>query len=166
MFLIQLFANNVLNLLVDLVLLAGVIGLLLSYFCFFIPLLVPYKPTIKLVSIILLIVGAYGKGLQSSDADWKQKVSEVEAKLKIAEEKSKQVNVRVETQVIEKVKIIKEKVHENRKAIQKHKVEIDAECKLPDVARVLYNRAITHEVPGSTANTNATSARSKAFKPE
>ena len=166
MFLIQFFASNYLFLIVDAVILAGVAGVILTYLCFFIPFLIPYKPAIKIVSVILLIVGAYGKGALSSDDGWQKKIANVQAQLKSAEEKSKQENIRIETRVIEKVKIIKEKVHENKKANQAHKATIDAECKLPDVARMLYNRSITHEIPGSTSGTNATSSRTNAFKPD
>lgn len=166
MFLIQFFANQYLDLIIDVVLLAGIVGILVSYFCFLIPFLLPYKPTIRLLSVVLLISGAYFKGQFSANEQWLKKVAEVEAQLKIAEEKSKHENVRIETQVIEKVKIVKEKVHENKKAIHENKAAIDSECKLPDVARMLYNRAVTHEVSGSSTDTTATSTRSKAFKPE
>jgi len=164
MFLIQFFASNYLYLIVDAILLAGIAGFVVAYFCFFIPILIPYRPTIKLVSVVLLIAGSYYKGLLHTEEEWQQRIASVQAQLKIAEEKSKQETVRIETQVIERVKVVKEKVHENKKAIEKHKAVINAECKLPDVARMLYNRSVVHEIPGSPTSTNATGSGVKTSR--
>jgi ferredoxin len=40
---------------------------------------------------------------------WEAKIKELQEKVKLAEEKSKEVNTQIETQVIEKTKVIREK---------------------------------------------------------
>jgi hypothetical protein len=166
MFLLHAFADEYIQLIINAILVAGIVGLILSWCSFFIQILIPYKPTIKLISCLLLIVGSYFKGGAGVEMEWRAKVAEMQKKIEIAEAKSKEVNVQIETRVVEKIKVIKEKVHENKKDIQKHKEQINAECKLPDVARVLYNRSVTHDIPGSTRDANAASTRAKAIKPE
>jgi len=162
MFLLHLFPDNLLYFIIDVTLITGIGLFILSWCCFFIPILIPYKPAITLISMILIIAGMYFRGGYDTEMVWRNRVAEVQKKLDEAEAKSKEVNVQIETKVVEKIKIIKEKVHENKKAIQAHKAEINAECKLPDVARVLYNRSVKNGIPGGTSGTNATGSGSKA----
>ncbi len=74
-----------------------------------IPLMSQYKLPAELIGVVVLMVGVYMFGSYGTEMLWRQRVQELEAKIKIAEEKSAQVNTVIETRVITKTKIIKEK---------------------------------------------------------
>jgi len=111
-----------------------------------IPMMGQYKLPAELVGVVFLVVGAYfygGHGVQSA---WLARVAELEAKLKVAEEKSQQVNTVIQTKVVERVKVVEKKVEVVRIEIEKQKEIINAECKINDVAIDLYNKAVADPV--------------------
>ena len=111
-----------------------------------IPMMGQYKLPSELIGVFLLVVGAYfygGYGVQSA---WLARVAELEAKLKIAEEKSQQVNTVIQTKVVERVKVVEKKVEVVRIEIEKQKEIINAECKINDTAIDLYNKAVADPV--------------------
>jgi hypothetical protein len=88
---------------------AGVIGLLTSWFITFIPFLNIYRRWIQLASILLLVSGIYWYGGYSNEMLWRERVAEMEAKVAAAEEKSRETNKEIETKIVEKTKVIREK---------------------------------------------------------
>ena len=105
-----------------------------------------YKLPSELIGVLLLVIGAYfygGHGVQSA---WLARVAELEAKLKVAEEKSQQVNTVIQTKVVERVKVVEKKVEVVRVEIEKQKEIINAECKINDTAIDLYNKAVADPV--------------------
>lgn len=136
---------------VNTILLIGAIGTIAGFFIKFIPFLNQYKLLLNILSTILLVVGVYFKGGYSVEMEWRNRVTELEQKIAEAEAQSHEANVQIETRVVEKVKIIKEKVYATKKIIQEHKEIINAECTVPDVARVLYNSAVNNELPAGTS---------------
>jgi hypothetical protein len=87
----------------------GLAGLLASWLITVIPFLNIYRTWIQLVSILLLVSGIYWYGGYSNEMSWRERVAEMENKVRIAEEKSQQVNTEVETRVVEKTKVVREK---------------------------------------------------------
>jgi hypothetical protein len=63
----------------------------------------------KVLGIALLSAGVYFRGGYSVEMAWRERVTELEEKLKTAQEASQQVNTQVETKVVTKTRIIKEK---------------------------------------------------------
>ena len=155
MFFLNFVPDSYLLLAINGILIGGGVIFLLGLLTNFIPGLVPYKYLANLIATILLASGMYFKGGYSVEAEWREKVTEMKKKIAEAEAKSHETNVRIETQVVEKVKIIKERVNENKQSIQQHHEAINAECVIPDIARVLYNRAINNEISGSATELNA-----------
>ena len=88
---------------------AGAAGLAASWLITFIPFLNIHRTWIQLVSILLLVSGIYWYGGYSNEMSWRERVAEIEAKVRKAEEKSQQINNEVETRVVEKTKLIREK---------------------------------------------------------
>lgn len=87
----------------------GLTGLLASWLITFIPFLNIHRTWIQLVSILLLVSGIYWYGGYSNEMSWRERVAEIEHKVRLAEEKSQQVNTEVETRVVEKTKVVREK---------------------------------------------------------
>jgi hypothetical protein len=87
----------------------GLLGMLVSWFIFFIPFLNIHRTWIQLLSILLLSSGIYWYGGHANETAWRERVAEMEAKVAEAEAKSNETNTRIETKIVEKTKIIREK---------------------------------------------------------
>jgi hypothetical protein len=74
-----------------------------------IPVIWQYQLPFKVLGIALLSAGVYFRGGYSVEMAWRERVVELEEKLKTAQEASQQVNTQVETKVVTKTRIIKEK---------------------------------------------------------
>jgi len=64
---------------------------------------------IQLASILLLVTGIYWYGGYSNELSWRERVAEMEEKVRLAEQKSQQANTEIETRIVEKTKVIREK---------------------------------------------------------
>ena len=100
-----------------------------------------YANIIKYVSIALLCVGIYWKGGYSVEQEWRQRVAELEEKVKDAEEKSQQTNVVIETKIRERTKRVvetRERIVQKIKEVEK---VIDAKCELDPAVISILNEA-------------------------
>jgi len=88
---------------------AGILGLAASWFITFIPFLNIYRKWIQIASILLLVAGIYWYGGYSNEMLWRERVAEMEAKVAAAEAKSKETNKEIETKIVERTKVIREK---------------------------------------------------------
>lgn len=95
------------------ILLLGVVGLIATYLVKFISKFVPplyvYKTPIQVVSIVMIVFGTFMAGAIHNNNEWEARVKELEEKVKVAEEKSKEVNREVETRIVERTKVVREK---------------------------------------------------------
>ena len=127
------------------------------------PMMGQYKLPAELVGVVLLVVGAYfygGYGVQSA---WLARVAELEAKVKIAEEKSQQVNTVIQEKVVTKIKVVKENVYVNREIIKEVAgKQLDASCSLPKSTVSLHDSASRNEVAGRAAATDGAPSEVKA----
>ena len=87
----------------------GLAMVLISWFIWFIPFINRYRFPVQVVGVIALAVGAFFSGGYGVEMMWRSRVAEMEAKVRAAEEQSRQVNTVIETRVVTKTKIIKEK---------------------------------------------------------
>ena len=141
MFLLHLLPDAFLIWIINLLLVGGLIGIVVGFFGSKLPFVGTYARMIQIASIILFCIGLYWKGGYSVEADWRERVAEMEAKIKIAEEKSKEANVVIETKYKDRVKkitetrdIIVEKIKINEKII-------DAKCELDPMVISILNEA-------------------------
>jgi hypothetical protein len=136
---------------------AGVVFYVASKLVKWIPMMGQYKLPAELVGVVLLVVGAYFYGGHSVQSAWLARVAELEAKVKVAEEKSQQVNTVIETRVVEKIKVVKENVYVNREIIKEVAgKQLDAQCTLPKSTVSLHDSASRNEVPERAAATDGT----------
>jgi len=118
--------------------LTWVFGNILDHFTF----ISPYVKLIRSLSVVLFISGLYFEGGIGVESKWRSRVAQLEAKIEVAEQQSKDANVKLKNQIASKVKIIKINSASNKESIIKNKEVIDAECSLNDKAIVIYNNAI------------------------
>ena len=131
---------------VNIIFVTGAVSSFLSFFVLHrilnkFPSLAPYHLLIQIVSAVLLVSGIYFKGGYGVEMEWRAKVSELEAKVQAAEEKSKQANVDLEKTRKEKVKVVKDVqvvIKERIKTVEKR---IDADCKVDPEAINIINDA-------------------------
>jgi len=135
----------------------GLSGLITGIFLSKIPFIDQYGFLIKTISTVLLVIGIFLEGGLTTEMSWRNKIADMEAKIKVAEQQSKKVNDKIEQQVNERVKIIKDKNDANRKEIESNRNTINAECKLSDTAWMLYNRTTQNAVANGTTKSNGTS---------
>ena len=128
-----------------------------------IPMITQYKLPFELVGVVLLAVGSYLFGGYGTEMSWRARVAELEAKVKIAEEKSQQVNTVIQTKIVEKIKVVKENVYVNREIIKEVAgKQLDAQCTLPKSTVSLHDSASRNEVAGRAAATDGTPSEVKA----
>ena len=137
----HLLPESFLILIIHALLVTGLIGMVIGFIGGKLPFVGTYATIIKIVSIVLFCIGLYWKGGYSVEEDWRQRVAEMEEKVRIAEEKSKETNVVIETKYKDRVK----KITETRNVIvEKIKINekiIDAKCELDPVVISILNEA-------------------------
>jgi hypothetical protein len=141
MWMMHLLPDSFLIFIINALLVVGLIGMVIGFIGGKLPFVGTYATIIKIVSIVLFCIGLYWKGGYSVEEDWRQRVAEMEAKIKIAEEKSKEVNTVIETKYKDRVK----KITETRNVIvEKIKINekiIDAKCELDPAVISILNEA-------------------------
>lgn len=145
MWMLAFIPDAVLAWVINTILIAGIVGFAASFFFGFVvrwlPAIAPYRMIIQIVSIVLLVAGVYFKGGYGVEMAWRARVAEMEAKVKVAEEKSKQANQEIKTVYVDKVKIVKETQVVIQEKIKNVEVKIDAQCKVAPEAIVILNEA-------------------------
>ena len=127
---------------------AGVLGIIAGFVLGFIPAIKPYKLAVQIIALIVLTLGVYLQGALEDTKIWKQKVLELEVKLKDAELKSAEVNTVIQEKVVTRTKVVKEKADEiikyiDRDVVKKEEVIKYVErCSLPQDIVDAHNKAI------------------------
>ena len=135
----------------------GILLYVASKLVAWLPMISQYKLPAELVGVVFLVVGSYLFGSYGTEMAWRERVAELEAKVKAAEEQSQQVNTVIETKIITKVKVIKENVYVNREVIKEVAgKQLDAQCTLPRSTVSLHDSASRNEVPERAAATDGT----------
>lgn len=145
MFLLNFIPDALIQLVVNGVLIAGIIGSVVSFFfgifVRWMPWIIPYRMLLQIVSLVLLIAGVYFKGGIGVEMEWRERLRVAEEKVKIAEEKSKEVNTVIEKVYVDRIKKVKDtQIIVQEKIVEKEKI-IDAECKVPKEAINILNDA-------------------------
>lgn len=117
----------------------GVVGLIASMFVWKFSSIAPYKLLIQIVSIVMLLTGTYLKGGYAVEAEWQAKVKALEAKVAVAEEKSKTANAEIKIVYVDKVRTVKEIKYKTKTRIVEVAKEIDQKCEVDPKAIEILN---------------------------
>ena len=102
-----------------------------------IPMMGMYKLPAEIAGVVLLALGSYMLGGQAADQRWQEKVEAVEAKIKAAEEQSKDANVEIQKKTDTQIKYIRGRTEIVREYIDREVVKYDTkfapggECAIP-----------------------------------
>jgi hypothetical protein len=151
MWMLSFVPDSLLYWIVNTILVIGAIGSFLSFFVLHkilnkFPALAPYHLLIQIVSIVLLVAGVYLKGGYGVEMAWRERVADLEAKIKVAEAKSEQANIDLAAKQKEKVKVVKEVQVVIKEKIVQVASKIDAECKVDPDAISIINDAAKNQV--------------------
>lgn len=131
-----------------LIVLFGVLGLAASFILSHIPLISKYKLPLQAVSVVVLVVGIWLEGAIGGNQHWKDKVTELEAiivvneenaKIALAEEKSKSANTSIQYKYVDKVRVIQDVKIVVQEKIKEVATKIDSECRMTPEAIDLLN---------------------------
>ena len=127
----------------------GIIGLAVTYLLRLVPLpaIYIYKTPIQLISVALIAIGTYMSGAISNEEAWIARVQELEAKVEAAQVESVKENVKIETKVVTKTQVIKQRGEDIIQYIDKEIVKYDTkflpggECEIPKEFIQAHNKA-------------------------
>lgn len=140
MWLLNFVPTSIIYSFIQTILWVGAIGTFIGFF-FNLRSLQHYRLLIQVFSVLFLAVGLYAWGGYEVEVEWRSRVDELEAKVKVAEEKSQQVNTIIETKVVERTKYVdRVKVINKDRIVEVEKI-IDAKCEVPLEAIEILNAA-------------------------
>ena len=142
MFLLHFLPDGFLQLIINIVLLTGAGLTGVGFFLVgFIPGLRNYKTLIQIVGVVLLALGIYWKGGYGVEMEWRAKVTELQAKVAAAEAKSKETNTVIQEKIVTKVKHVKDvQVKIQQQIVEREKI-INSECTVSPEAIAILNKA-------------------------
>lgn len=112
--------------------LIGVVGLGATFLIGLLPFFKQYVLPARIVFTIILVASTWFLGAASNEEKWQQRVKELEAKIEIAEAKSREENVKIVTKIVTKTKVIKEKAKERVEYVDREIVKYDNKCEIPN----------------------------------
>jgi hypothetical protein len=131
----------------NILLLIGVALTVAGFFAHRIPLVWQYQLPFKVLGVALLALGVYFRGGYAVEEAWRERVAEVEAKLKVAEEQSAKENVKIVERVVKKTEYITRRGQDVIQYVDREIVKYDTkfapggQCEIPREFIVAHNRA-------------------------
>jgi hypothetical protein len=143
MWILSFVPDALLHLLVIGIMIAGAAIYTLSFFTRFVPPLIPYSGITRILGTILLVGGIYFYGSYSTEMSWRNKVAELEEKVKVSEAKSKEANIQIQTVYKDRVKLVKETQVVIQERIKEVEKRIDSQCTVDSsVIQILNDAAV------------------------
>ena len=120
----------------------GVILYVASKLVAWIPLIKQYKLPAELIGVAGMVLGAFLFGGYGVEMSWRDKVRQLEEKIKIAESKSQEVKIQIQEKIVYKTKVVKERETVYVDRIKEIAKEVDAKCEVdPRIVEQLNNAA-------------------------
>jgi hypothetical protein len=145
----------ILQLLPDAVILWFCNGLLLTgialtgaaFFAQSIPFINQYRIPAQVLGIALLVLGVYFRGGYAVEAEWRERVAQVEAKLAVAQAESAKENVKIVEKVVKRTEYITRRGQDIVQYVDREIVKYDTKfapggtCEIPQEFITAHNRA-------------------------
>lgn len=127
------------------ILIAGVAGLIVSFFIKFIPFVNTYRLPLQIISVILTVAGVWFAGGIAKDKEYRAEIEAAKARAELAEQKAKEATARVEYVFLDRVKTVKDVQVVVQERIRDISVKVDEQCKvIPEVIDV-HNQAVRNK---------------------
>jgi len=131
----------------NILLLIGIVLTIAGFFAHRIPLVWQYQLPFKVLGIALLTLGVYFRGGYAVEQQWRERVAEVEAKLRVAEAESARENVKIVERVVKKTEYITRRGQDIIQYVDREIVKYDTKfapggiCEIPREFIQAHNRA-------------------------
>ena len=143
MWLLSFIPDSFLVWVINIALIAGAGAFVLGHLTKWIPFAGKQALILRLVGLVVLIPALYFKGGYGVEMEYRARIAEMQAKIAIAEEKSKQENVKIVEKIVSETKIIREDTAETNYLIEQMKGQLNrAGCELTSEAIDLYNEGM------------------------
>lgn len=109
MWILQFLPDSLIIWFCNILLLAGIVLTVAGWFAHRIPFVYHYQLPFKIAGVVLLVLGVYFRGGVAVEMEWRDRVHQLEEKLKLAEAESAKVNTVIETRVVTKTQVVKQK---------------------------------------------------------
>jgi hypothetical protein len=147
MWILQLLPNAVILWFCNILLLVGIVLTVAGFFIHHLPLLTQYQLPFKIAGIALLALGVYFRGGYAVEAEWRERVAQVEAKLAVAQAESAKENVKIVEKVVKRTEYITRRGQDILKYVDREVVKYDTKfapggtCEIPQEFITAHNRA-------------------------
>lgn len=144
---INLIPDAVLSFIYWVIIFVGITGIIAGWLGKWIPFYGQYARVLKPIGVALLVLGVWLRGGYDVEMAWRDKVRQLEEQVKLAEEKANTKNTEIETKIVEKTKIVKEKGKDiikyvDREVVKKEEiVKYIEQCPVPKEIIDLHNQA-------------------------
>ena len=112
-----------------------------GFFAHRIPLVSQYQLPFKILGIALLTLGVYFRGGYAVEAEWRERVVEVEARLALAQKASADANVVIESKSQKQTTEIRQRTTYIKQYVDREVVRYDTACTIPEPFVRAHNMA-------------------------
>lgn len=145
MFLLHFLPDWLLSGFVNTILISGAILTVLSYFTSWIPFITQYRVPAQVLGLVLLTGGVYFKGGESAELQWRGRVAELQQKIELAEQKSRDASQRLNNEVKRSKEEAKANTAAIKKDIARNATQLDSECRVSNLAIGIHNDAASNK---------------------
>ena len=131
MWILHLLPDAVILWFCNVMLFAGIVLTVATFFIKSIPLLNQYRVPAQILSIALLTLGVYFRGGVAVETEWRERVAAVEARLAQAEKVSAEANTLIESKSQKKTTEIRQRTTYIRQYVDREVVKYDTGCTIP-----------------------------------
>jgi preprotein translocase subunit SecF len=153
MFLLHFLPDAFLSWVVNGLLVIGVVGTAASWIARYVPFVSQYRIPVQIIGIICLVLGVYFKGGQATELQWRERVSEQQKKIAIAEAQSQEANKQLQNEIKKTQKLTQEVKNATKAGIKANAAKMDSQCTVDSIAIGLHNGASLNQVPRGTRGT-------------
>jgi len=142
---LSIIPDAVLNWLYWAIIAIGLTGVFAGWLGKFIPLYGKYVGVLKPIGIAVLVLGVWLRGGYDTEMAWRDKVANLESKVKVSEEKSKEANTKIVTKVVVKREYYRTRGEDIVQYVDREITKYDNTCPVPAEVVKAHNDAA---VPG------------------
>ena len=143
MWILNFIPDSIIALLIHAMFWLSLLAIIASFFLRYIPTLAAHSYIIRIVASVIFAISLYLEGGLSSDSAWEAKIAELQKKLDIAEEVSKETNTVIQIKYRDRIKVVKEFQVITEEKIKEVEKIVDAACVItPEAISILNQSAI------------------------
>lgn len=124
----------------NILLLVGILLTVAGWFAHRISFIYHYQLPFKVLGVALLVLGVYFRGGVAVEQEWRERVHQLEEKIKLAEAESAKVNEKIVEKIVYRDRVI---TKQGETIIQKvdNVITVEKDCRVPQEAIDVHNEA-------------------------